>query len=117
MPKQDVAERVAEELSEWLETRSTQVADAILESVYRPRVVEPTRAKATAFFRALLVTPEGDLNEQGKQSIIDQYGAHAYEEIARAVARSLRAELEADGLDSPLWAGQQQEEVTYANPE
>lgn len=92
MASQDPAERVAQELAEWLELRSTQVANAILESVYRPRVVEPTTAETVAYFRPLLVNPDNTLNEQGKAKVISQYGATGYEDIARAVAKSIRAE-------------------------
>lgn len=90
----DVADRVAEELAAWLETRSTQIADAILESAYRPRVVEPTTAEAAAYYRAILVNPDGSLNEAGKQQIIAQYGGAGYKTIARAVARSMTTEAE-----------------------
>ena len=94
MASQDPAERVAQELAEWLELRSTQVANAILESVYRPRVVEPTTAETVAYFRPLLVNPDNTLNEQGKAQVIGQYGAQGYRDLARAVAKSLKAEQE-----------------------
>lgn len=103
----DPAERVAQELAEWLELRSTQVANAVLESVYRPRVVEPTTAETVAYFRPLLVNPDGTRNEAGKQFIIHggvnpltgkpgpAYGAEGYETIAKSVAKSITAEKDA----------------------
>jgi hypothetical protein len=82
----DVADRVAQEVADWLDLRSTQVAGAILESVYRPRVVEPTRAKAAAYYATILLNPDGSLNEAGKQRIIQQTGARGYEAVAKTVA-------------------------------
>jgi hypothetical protein len=90
----DVADRVAEEVAAWLETRSTQVAEALLESAYRPRVVEPSRAESLAFYRAILLNPDNTLNQIGKQRVIAQYGALAYRDIARSLARALRDEQE-----------------------
>lgn len=92
MASQDVADRIVDEITAWIETRSRQVADAILESAYRPRVVEPTTAEATAYYRSILITPDGYVSEQGKQQLIQQVGATGYEAIARQVARSLRTE-------------------------
>lgn len=92
MASQDIADRVAEELSAWLELRSSQIADAILESPYRPRVVEPTTKEATAYYRTLLINPDGTLNEQGKQQVIQQYGPNGYEDIAKQVAKAVTAE-------------------------
>jgi hypothetical protein len=82
----DVADRVAQEIADWLDLRSTQVAGAILESVYRPRVVEPTRAKAAEYYARVLLNPDGSLNEAGKQQIIQQTGAQGYEAVAKTVA-------------------------------
>ena len=95
MASTDVATRVAQEVADWLDTVPKKVADALLESVYRPRVVEPTKAETVAYFRSLLVNPDGTLNEQGKQSVIQQYGASYYEEIAKAVAKAITAEKDA----------------------
>ena len=94
MPTVDVADRVADELVQWLETRSTQVADAILESAYRPRVVEPTTAEAVAYYRSVLILPDGSLNEAGKQQLIQQVGARGYRDVCRSLARALNAEQE-----------------------
>lgn len=100
----DVADRVAQEIADWLDLRSTQVAGAIMESVYRPRVVEPTRAKAAAYFRRFLVNPDGTLNVAGRDFVINGgvnpltgeqqtgYGAQGYEDIATSVARAIEAE-------------------------
>src|SRR5215210_6590344 len=102
----DVAERVAEELADWLEIRSTQVANAVLESAYRPRVVEPTRAEALAYYRPLLLNPDGTVNEAGKQQLIAQLGALGYRDVARSLARAVAAEKDA------ILADAQFEEVT-----
>lgn len=104
MASTDVADRVAEEIAAWLDTRSTQVAEAILESVYRPRVVEPTRAQAAQYWATILLLPDGSLNEAGKQQIIAQNGATGYREVARSVAAWLEQQRDEAGLDSPLWA-------------
>ena len=91
---EDIADRVADEIARWLELRSTQIADEILQSSYRPRVVEPTTAETVAYFRPLLVNPDNTLNEAGKAQVISQYGAQGYRDLARAVAKAMRAEQE-----------------------
>lgn len=94
MADQDTADRVAAEIAEWLQTRPGQVADAMLESALRPRVVEPSRAETVAYFRPLLLNPDGTINEEGKQQVIAQYGAYGYRDVAKALARAIRAEAE-----------------------
>lgn len=89
---EDVADTVATELADWLDRTSTAVAHAVLESSYRPRVVEPSRAEALAVWKPLLVNPDGSLNEAGKQSVVSRYGGSGYRAIAEGVARALRAE-------------------------
>lgn len=95
MASVDIADRVAAEIAAWLDTRAQQISDAVLESVYRPQVVEPTTAARVAFFRGLLVNPDGTLNEAGKQRVIQQYGALGYRDVARSVARAVRDEKDA----------------------
>jgi hypothetical protein len=101
---EDIADRVADEIARWLDTRSTQIADAVMQSAYRPRVVEPTRAKAAAYFRRFLVNPDGTLNVAGRDFVINGgvnpltgeqqkgYGAQGYEDIATSVAQAIEAE-------------------------
>ena len=92
---EDIADRVADEIARWLDRTAAQVAEAILQSTYRPRVVEPTKAETVGYFRPLLVNPDNTLNEAGKQQVIAQYGATGYEDIAKAVAKEVMAEKDA----------------------
>lgn len=90
MPRQHVADRAADAIAEWLERTSEMVAQELLGSPYAPEVVTPTRAQALAFFDPLFFLPDGSPNEPGRQQVIDQYGADAFEEIATEFARDLR---------------------------
>lgn len=92
MASTDIADRVAEEIVAWLDTRSEQVAAAVLESVYRPRVVEPPTSERLALWRAMLILPDGTRNEDGIAQVQQQYGAQGYRDICLALARAARRE-------------------------
>lgn len=90
MAERDVADMVAQEIASWIETRATQVAEALLGSPLRPQVVQPSRADTLAYFEPLFFNPDSTPNAVGRQQVMDQYGAAEYEEIALALVREAR---------------------------
>jgi hypothetical protein len=98
MASQDVADRIAQELADWLELRATQIADAVMQSPYRPRVVEPTRADALAYYRTVLLNPDDTPNPAGKAQFVQQYGPQAYADTAKALAKHIAGERAASGV-------------------
>jgi len=86
------AERVAAEVSDRLERLATAAADAILGSLYAPQVATPTRAQSLAYWRPYFFTPDGGVNQAGRDQVVQQVGGAEYAEIARGLAKELRDE-------------------------
>ena len=84
------ADRVAAEVSDRLERLATAAADAILGSLYAPRVATPTRAQSLAYWRPYFFTPDGAVNQAGRDQVVQQVGGAEYAEIARGLAKELR---------------------------
>ena len=89
------ADRVAAEVSDRLERLATAAADAILGSLHAPQVRVPTRAQSLDYWRSYFFTPEGAVNQPGRDRVVAQVGGAEYAEIARGLARLIRQEHEA----------------------
>jgi hypothetical protein len=87
MPKQDTADRLAADLVEWVERRSTELAEAILGSPLRPQVTTPTRDEALAYYGRLMWLPDGTPNQAGRDQLLARVGAEGFEKIALALAK------------------------------
>ena len=91
MAKTSIADVIAEEIVDWLERMSDQVAGALLDSPLAPQVVMPSQADLLTYYRsprfqALLWNPDGTPNQPGRDSLMDQVGPDGYQSIAMALA-------------------------------
>lgn len=86
MAKQSTADRLAEDLVEWVERRSTELAEAILGSPLAPEVQAPTRAEALAYYRTQVYLPDGTPNVVGRVRLLEAVGPEGFEKIALALA-------------------------------
>ena len=91
MAKQTLADVVAAEINDWIERTSDAAAQALLDSVYAPDVVQPPTAELLAYYRspsfqALLWNPDGTPNTAGRGSLVAQVGEAGYRDIAKALA-------------------------------
>ena len=86
-----MADVVAAEIDDWIERTSDAAAQALLDSVYAPDVVQPPTKELVAYyhspsFQALLWNPDGSENKAGRDSLEDQVGPPSYLAIAKALA-------------------------------
>jgi len=99
MPRPTAADAVATEVAERLEQLATLAADAILDSLYAPQVVDPTTDKALAYWETILM-PGGVFDPAGRDRVVQQVGAPEYRSVAQALARKITRE-HADGTRPP----------------
>lgn len=87
MAKQSTADRLAAQLEEWIERRSTELAEAILGSPLAPQVETPTRAEALAYYRAQMFLPDGSPNAAGRAALLQRVGPDGFERVALELAK------------------------------
>lgn len=92
MPRQTAADLVAAEIVDWLDRVSEQVAGALLDSPLAPRVVQPTREQTLDYFAPLFFLPDGSPNPAGRQQVLEQHGADAYEDVALGLVTRMQGE-------------------------
>ena len=88
MAKRDIADEIATEITEWIESMSDDIAEALIGSPFASDVVQPSMPDALAYWRAKLFLPDGTPNPAGRDEILARYGANEYEDIAKALAGS-----------------------------
>jgi hypothetical protein len=86
----EAADRVATEVEERIERLATLAADAILHSLYAPQVVSPPRAQQLDYWRPFYFTPDGYVNQPGRDQVVTQVGGPEYKRIAYDLARQMR---------------------------
>lgn len=87
MPKQHTADRLAADLVEWAERRSTELAEAILGSPLAPQVTTPTKAEALAYYQRMMWLPDGTPNQPGRDQLLARVGVDGFEKIALELAK------------------------------
>jgi hypothetical protein len=96
------ADRVATEVQERIERLATLAADAILHSLYAPQVVAPPRDQALDYWATLFFTPDGYVNQPGRDRVLRQVGGAEYKKIALDLARDLRRDTREAAAETPL---------------
>lgn len=94
MPKSpgQAADRVAEEVQQRIERLATLAADAILHSIYAPQVVSPPLEQSLDYWEPFFFTPDGRVNQPGRDQVFKQVGGAEYKKIAQDLARRIRKE-------------------------
>ncbi|HKE13839.1 MAG TPA: hypothetical protein VKB80_03165 [Kofleriaceae bacterium] len=93
MARPTAPDRVAQEVADRLERTATLAADAILQSLYAPRVADPTSEEYLAYWRPILL-PGGAFSPAGRDQVVARVGAPEFRAIAQALARTIRKEQE-----------------------
>lgn len=88
----EAADRVAAEVQARIERLATLAADAILHSLYAPQVVSPPRDQALDYWETLFFTPDGYVNQPGRDQVFKQVGGQEYKKIALDLAARIRKE-------------------------
>jgi hypothetical protein len=88
----EAADRVAAEVQQRIERLATLAADAILHSLYAPQVVSPPREAALDYWETLFFTPDGYVNQPGRDQVFKQLGGAEYKKIALDLAARMRKE-------------------------
>lgn len=66
MAKKSLADEMADAVLEWVESVSSDVAEALLGSAMAPMVVQPPFKEGLAYFRRYLWLPDGSVNVAGR---------------------------------------------------
>lgn len=96
------ADRVAEEVSARIERLSTLAAEAILHSLYAPQVVAPPRAQALEYWHPFFFTPDGLVDQAGRDRVVKMVGGPEYKRIAQDLAAQLRKDQREAEQDTPV---------------
>lgn len=88
----EAADRVAAEVEARIERLATLAADAILHSIYAPQVVSPPADKALDYWETFYFTPDGYVNQPGRDQVKKRVGGHEYNRIAHDLAARIRKE-------------------------
>lgn len=99
--KVDKADELAGDLADWIEAMSDSVAEEILGSVFRPQVVQPSRAEALAYWRTLMFNPDGSPNGIGREQVLARSGVDGFEKIAKALQAQDRGEQDGEAVPAP----------------
>lgn len=90
MPKQNVLDQIAEELGEWIESTADALAEALVSSGdVAPFAANLTENQRLAYFSAQMYLPDGSVNLEGRNQLLQSLGPDGYSAVARTVLRSL----------------------------
>lgn len=95
------ADRVATEVQERIERLATLAADAILHSLYAPQVVSPPLEQSLDYWEPFFFTPDGRVNQPGRDQVLKQLGGAEYKKVAYDLARRIRREGRAAEAETP----------------
>lgn len=87
MTTQHIADRLAEEIVEWIDRTAEAVADALLGSPFSPQVEQPSEAERLDYFRAQFFLPDGTPNQIGRDNVLQTHGPEEYERVAVALSK------------------------------
>lgn len=84
-------DRVADRLAGYVEEMADKLVNAMTADGHAPFAVPLTRAEQEAYYvekyRDFVYTPEGLPNEQGRDALLEAFGAEAFATIVRLVLR------------------------------
>lgn len=89
---------VGDELAQWVEEMTDDLADALLASPEAPETARMTEAEKMRLFSHRIWTPDGQPNQQGRDALVAKYGWQGMAAILRDVdkrRRRLTADVEA----------------------
>lgn len=85
MPAQDLYDRVATSLSDWLQQTPDRIADAWRGGGRAPFAAPTTERDRAAYYEQAFFNPDGSPNAQGRQRELDRLGVKGYAQTMRAV--------------------------------
>lgn len=88
-PKTHLLDDVANEVGEWIEAMSTDVVNALTEGGIAPFAANVDNSEKLAYFSSQVYLPDGSINVDGRNKLMQQYGPDGYANIMRSVLKSM----------------------------
>lgn len=88
-PKTHLLDDVANEVGEWIEAMSTDVVNALTEGGIAPFAANVDNKEKLAYFSSQVYLPDGSINVDGRNKLMQQYGPDGYAAIMRTVLKSM----------------------------
>jgi hypothetical protein len=85
MPAQDLYDRVATSLSDWLQQTPPRIAEAWMGGGRAPFAAPTTERDRYEFYESRFFLPDGSPNVPGRQQELDRLGVASYAQTMRAV--------------------------------
>lgn len=83
--QQNPLDRMAEELAEWADTISTQIADGIKGGFAAPGAAQISERQKMAYYTQMMFGPDGQPNVQGRATLLQRLSAEEFVETYRDV--------------------------------
>jgi hypothetical protein len=87
--KQHAFDLVAQEMAEWIDDMVKQLVTALTEGDVAPFAANVSEQDKLAYFSGLVYLPDGSINIEGRNELMQTYGPAGYASIMRTVLRSM----------------------------
>jgi hypothetical protein len=88
-PRQHLLDDIASEVGEWIESMSTDVVNALTEGGIAPFAANVDDKEKLSYFSSQVYLPDGSINVDGRNKLMQQYGPDGYAAIMRTVLKSM----------------------------